>query len=158
MRNPTYPLFQESDNVWMKRAMELAKRAADQGEVPVGAVLVSEKQIIGEGFNCSIGQHDPTAHAEIVAMRNASKALGNYRLPNTTLYVTLEPCIMCAGAMIHARIGRLIHGALDPKAGAIESRTRILDNPFLNHRIQYSGGLFSKECGEILSQFFRARR
>lgn len=158
MRNPTYPLFQESDNVWMKRAIELAKRAADQGEVPVGAVLVSEKQIIGEGFNCSIGQHDPTAHAEIVAMRNASKALGNYRLPNTTLYVTLEPCIMCAGAMIHARIGRLIHGALDPKAGAIESRTRILDNPFLNHRIQYSGGLFSNECGEILSQFFRARR
>lgn len=142
----------------MQHAIALAKEAAEHDEVPVGAILVRDNELIAEGANHTIGLHDPTAHAEIVALRHAAKTLGNYRLPNTTLYVTLEPCIMCAGAIIHARVGRLVYGALDPKAGAIVSKATILDQSFLNHRTSHAGGLLASECGMLLSHFFQARR
>lgn len=151
-------MFSDHDTVWMQRAIQLAESAASCGEVPVGAVLVLDNQIIGEGFNCPISHCDPTAHAEIIALRKGAEKIDNYRLLNATLYVTLEPCIMCAGAMVHARIKHLIYGANDPKAGAIVSMAQVLDKPFLNHRIAYSGGLLAEQCGLMLSQFFQARR
>lgn len=151
-------MFHETDHFWMQQAIELAKRAASQGEVPVGAVLVLENQIIGTGWNRPIGENDPTAHAEIMALRAGAEKIGNYRLPNTILYVTLEPCIMCAGAIVHSRVKQLIHGALDPKAGAVVSMTRVFDQPFLNHHVEHRSGLLAEKCGELLSQFFRERR
>jgi tRNA(adenine34) deaminase len=151
-------MFTERDKYWMQHAIQLAEQAASQQEVPVGAVLVLDDQVIGEGFNCPIGQHDPSAHAEMVALRQGAQQIKNYRLLDTTLYVTLEPCIMCAGAMVHARIKRLVFGARDQKAGAIESHEKALDYGFLNHRVAYSGGLLADHCGGLLSNFFRQRR
>ena len=146
------------DTFFMHCALELAKKAGDNNEVPVGAVAVLDNTIIGEGFNSPISNCDPTAHAEIIALRQAAKKLNNYRLPETTLYVTLEPCVMCVGAMLHARIKRLVFGATDPKTGAVISVFKILDEKTLNHRIQYQHGILTNECGKILSAFFKLRR
>lgn len=146
------------DRHWMQRALELAKRAEQEDEVPVGAVLVREDELLGEGWNSPISHNDPTAHAEILALRQASEKVGNYRLPGTTLYVTLEPCVMCAGAMIHARIERLVFGAFDPKTGAAGSVFDTLISDKHNHRVEIHGGVMEKECGELLRQFFRKRR
>lgn len=151
-------MFTERDHFWMQQAITLAQKAAQQQEVPVGAIVVLDDQLIGEGYNQPISKQDPTAHAEIIALRNAAEKIANYRLINTTLYVTLEPCMMCAGAMVHARVQRLIYGATDFKAGAIVSKANLLDKPFLNHRVAHTGGLLADECGELLSQFFRERR
>ncbi len=148
----------EIDTRFMRRALALARQAEQAGEVPVGAVLVHEGEIVGEGFNASIGEHDPTAHAEIRALRDAARRLGNYRLPGTTLYVTLEPCSMCAGAMIHARIQRLVFGAADPRTGAAGSVFDIAISSRHNHRIEVTGGVLAGECGDMLKVFFQARR
>ncbi len=142
----------------MRRALELAARAEAGGEVPVGALLVLNGAVVGEGWNRPIGSLDPTAHAEIVAMRAAAAALGNYRLMDTSLYVTLEPCPMCAGAMVHARVARVVYGARDPLAGAGGSVFRIFDAPSLNHHPQVMGGILEEVCADALRAFFRARR
>ncbi len=146
------------DRTWMRRALELAAAAEAEGEVPVGAVLVLDGAVIGEGWNRPIRTHDATAHAEVVAIRAAGARLGNYRLTGATLYVTLEPCVMCVGAMVHARIGRLVFGAYDPKTGAVASRFQLLSGDQHNHRIEVVGGVLEEECGEMLRRFFRARR
>jgi tRNA(adenine34) deaminase len=148
----------ENDLHWMRHAIELARQGQESGEVPVGAVIVKDNQILGEGWNQPIGQHDPSAHAEMVALRQAGKALNNYRLLDTTLYVTLEPCVMCAGAIIHARVGRVVYGANDPKAGAAGSVVDIFANPRINHHVTVEGGLLATECGDLLTQFFKAKR
>ncbi len=148
----------EDDLRFMRRALALAQEAERQGEVPVGAVVVFEGEIVGEGFNAPISEHDPTAHAEIRALRAAARRLGNYRLPGTTLYVTLEPCVMCAGAMIHARIQRLVYGARDPRTGAAGSVFHIADSEQHNHRLAITGGVLAEESAELLQSFFRARR
>jgi tRNA(adenine34) deaminase len=142
----------------MRHALKLARRAQDLGEVPVGAVLVKDEEIVAEGWNRPIASHDPSAHAEMVAVREAAAALRNYRLGGLTLYVTLEPCVMCAGAIIHARIARVVFGARDPKAGAVDSVYDVIANPRLNHRPEWTGGVLEQECGAILQDFFRARR
>ncbi len=142
----------------MRRALELAAQAAEQGEVPVGALIVRDGAVIAEGANRPIAAHDPTAHAEIVALRAAANSLGNYRLPGTTLYVTLEPCAMCAAAIIHARVSRLVFGAGDPKAGAVHSVYDLIANPRLNHAVEWTGGVLEAECAELLRSFFRSRR
>ena len=142
----------------MRLALAEAARAADAGEVPVGAIVVLESVVIGAGFNQPISSSDPTAHAEIVAMRAAAKRLGNYRLTGTTLYVTVEPCLMCVGALVHARIERLVYGAPEPKAGAIVSMTSAHLLGGLNHRLQVEGGVLESECRDILQRFFRSRR
>jgi len=142
----------------MRAALEQAARARDAGEVPVGAVIVLDGAVIGEGFNQPIGSHDPTAHAEIVAIRRAAARLGNYRLTGATLYVTIEPCQMCVGAMIHARIARLVYGAPEPKAGAIESAMRAHEHPSLNHRLEVTGGVLAEESRALMQAFFRERR
>ena len=147
-----------TDEYWMSHALRLAAHGAREGEVPVGAVLVRADAVLGEGWNRPIGHTDPTAHAEIVALRAAAEHCANYRLPGTTLYVTLEPCLMCVGAIIHARIERLVFGATDPKGGAVCSLCRGLEVPGLNHRVAVTGGVLAGECGEILRQFFQARR
>ena len=136
----------------------LAAQAAAVGEVPVGAVVVREGQVIGTGFNQVITTADPTAHAEVVALRMAARQLGNYRLPGSSLYVTIEPCSMCAGALVHARVGRLIYGAREPRQGAVVSTLGVLDNPALNHRVHFQEGLMAEQAGALLTQFFRARR
>ncbi len=143
----------------MRHALDLARRAADAGEVPVGAVLVRDGEIIGEGWNRPIGASDASAHAEIQALRDAGQRVGNYRLPGSILYVTLEPCVMCAGAIIHARVAAVIYGAIDPKAGACGSVFDLLpsDGRF-NHRTDCRGGVLGDDCGEVLRAFFRARR
>ena len=143
----------------MRRALELARRAEQAGEVPVGALIVAGCQLIGQGWNQPIGRNDPTAHAEVMALRDAATALENYRLPGTTLYVTLEPCAMCAGAIVHARVDRVVFGATDPRAGAAGSRFDLLpsDERF-NHRTTCEGGLLADESAEMLRAFFRARR
>ena len=146
------------DEYWMQRAIAQAEEAKRANEVPVGAVLVLNDELIAEAYNCPIATHDPSAHAEMVVMRKASQIIQNYRLLNTTLYVTLEPCLMCAGAMVHARIKRLIYGAPDPRAGAITSRTKVLDHDFLNHHIEYTGNFPAETCGALLSDFFRSKR
>lgn len=142
----------------MRHALSLAERAGEEGEVPVGAVLVKDGQAIGEGWNRPIGGHDPTAHAEIMALRAAARFLNNYRLLDTTLYVTLEPCVMCAGALIHARVARLVYGAADPKTGAAGSVADIFAAPYVNHRLVVEAGLMARECGGLLSSFFKERR
>ena len=142
----------------MQRAIALARAAAQAGEVPVGALLVRGAEVIGEGANCPIHTHDPTAHAEIRALRAAGERLGDYRLPGTTLYVTLEPCIMCAAALIHARVERVVFGAWDPKAGAAGSIVDVFAIAQLNHRVDVFGGVAAEECGTLLSDFFRRRR
>lgn len=143
---------------FMQRALQLARQAEALDEVPVGAVAVMNNEIIGEGFNCPIMTNDSTAHAEIVALRQAAKNLNNYRLPEITLYVTLEPCVMCIGAMLHARIKNLVFGACDPKAGAVVSVFKILNEKKLNHKIEFSAGVLAEECGKILSDFFKRKR
>lgn len=151
-------MFTEQDQYYMQQAHELAKQAALAGEVPVGAVIVSGNQVIGGGANQPITAHDPSAHAEIIALRAAADRIKNYRLVGTTMYVTLEPCLMCAGAIVHARIGRLVYGAADPRTGAVLSQIRALEQSFLNHRVAYQGGLMQDECGLLLKEFFKERR
>ncbi len=146
------------DEYWMKQALALARRAEQFGEVPVGAVLVKGAKVLGAGLNCLIGDADPTAHAEIVAIRQAARRLGNYRLPGTTLYVTLEPCSMCAGAIVLARIQRVVFATPDPRTGAARSVFRILDDPRLNHRCELAGGVCQAEAAELLREFFRNKR
>lgn len=146
------------DFQWMRRAIALAREAEARGEVPVGAVLVREGVIIAEAWNQPISSSDPTAHAEIVAMRAAAMRLRNYRLPGATLYVTLEPCPMCAGAIIHARLARVVFGAFDPKTGAVGSVFELLQSPRHNHSVEVAGGVLADECGRVLQGFFRARR
>jgi len=143
---------------WMQVALGLAAKAAQQDEVPVGAVVVRDNQIVGRGFNQPIGRHDPTAHAEIMALRDAASALGNYRLPGCTLVVTVEPCTMCAGALVHARIEQLIFGAREPRAGAVCSSAQVLDNRGLNHKVTVVEGVLEKECKALMSAFFKERR
>jgi tRNA(adenine34) deaminase len=148
----------ERDSYWMRQALELARRAAAAGEVPVGAVLVIGDEVLGEGWNQPISVCDPTAHAEIVALRAAAARLGNYRLVGSTLYVTLEPCPMCAGALVHARVARVVFGAADPRAGAAGTVFDLLQAAALNHRAEVTGGVLAEECGTLLREFFRARR
>jgi tRNA(adenine34) deaminase len=143
---------------FMRDALLLAQRAQQHGEVPVGAVVVVADEVIGSGFNQPISSHDPTAHAEIVALRDAAARIGNYRLAGATLYVTIEPCQMCVGAMVHARIARVVYGAREPKAGAIESAMRAHEHPSLNHRMDATGGVLEAECRELIQEFFRSRR
>ncbi len=147
-----------NDELWMSHALELADRAAAIDEVPVGAVLVRDGELIGEGFNQLISACDPTAHAENVALRDAARRVGNYRLPGSTLYATLEPCTMCVGAIIHARVERLIFAAIEPRAGMICSRARLLDAEHYNHRIVWEQGLMAVQSADKLKHFFRARR
>ena len=142
----------------MRQALRQAEQAQALGEVPVGAVLVSDGQLVAAGHNAPISGHDCTAHAEIVALRAAGQALQNYRLPNLTLYVTLEPCVMCAGAIVHARIARVVFGATDPKAGAAGSVYDVLSQPRLNHAVKLRGGVLQQECAQQLRAFFKARR
>ena len=147
-----------ADERWMQHALRLARRAAELGEVPVGAVLVKGEEVVAEGWNQPIAAHDPSAHAEMVALRAGAAALKNYRLGGTTLYVTLEPCVMCAGAIVHARIERLVYGADDPKAGGVKSVYDVIANPKLNHKPAWTGGVLAAECGAVLQEFFKARR
>lgn len=142
----------------MRHAIRLAQRAETQGEVPVGAVLVKDGQCLAEGWNIPIQSHDPTAHAEMMAMRHAGMALKNYRLTDATLYVTLEPCVMCMGAISHARVKRLVFGAFDPKRGAVCNALSLTEASFLNHRVDWQGGVLEQTCSELLRDFFRAKR
>jgi tRNA(adenine34) deaminase len=146
------------DLTFMGEALDLARQAASLGEVPVGALVVKEGTIVGRGFNQPIGRHDPTAHAEVMALRDAAATLGNYRLPGCTLYVTLEPCVMCVGAIIHARIARVVFGARDPKTGAAGSVVDLFGEDRLNHHAEVTAGVLAGECGALLSSFFAARR
>ncbi|UCE88183.1 MAG: tRNA adenosine(34) deaminase TadA [Pseudomonadota bacterium] len=146
------------DVSWMENALELARRAQEEGEVPVGAVLVRSDTVIGEGWNRPISQHDPSAHAEIIALRDAALREGNYRLVDSTLYVTLEPCVMCAGALIHARVARVVYGARDPKGGAAGSVFDVLNTDRLNHQVDVTDGVLAEESAVLLQEFFKARR
>ncbi|MGC9385890.1 MAG: tRNA adenosine(34) deaminase TadA [Hydrogenovibrio sp.] len=149
---------EEQDVFWMRHALMLAERAEQEGEVPVGAVLVHENQLVAEGWNQTIQSHDPTAHAEVVALRKAGQAWQNYRLVDFTLYVTLEPCPMCASALVHARIQRLVFAAADPRTGSAGSRMNLVEHPHLNHQLNVTSGVLAEEAGERLSAFFRQRR
>ena len=142
----------------MEEALRCAQRALEAGEVPVGAVVVCDEKIVGRGWNRNIGDHDPTAHAEIVALREAGANIGNHRLADCDLFVTIEPCAMCAGAMVHARIKRLIYGADDEKAGAVKSIAQLLNLPQLNHHVEVGSGVLGGRCAEIVQEFFRSRR
>ncbi|HUX92040.1 MAG TPA: tRNA adenosine(34) deaminase TadA [Gallionellaceae bacterium] len=147
-----------NDEDFMRAALELARQAEQSGEVPVGAVVVKDGVIIGRGSNAPIGRHDPSAHAEMLALRDAAQREGNYRLVGCELYVTLEPCLMCVGAMFHARISRVVYGASDPKTGAAGSVLDLFEEQRLNHHATVEGGVLADECGNVLSQFFAARR
>ena len=147
-----------TDEFYMAKALQLAEQAGAIGEVPVGAILVKDGEIVGEGFNQPISGCDPTAHAEIVAMRNAAKNLNNYRLNDCDLYVTIEPCTMCVGAMVHGRIHRVLFGALEPRAGALQSQLQLMDQSHYNHSIEWQGGVLAQECGDLISSFFRRKR
>jgi tRNA(adenine34) deaminase len=144
--------------IFMRAALDEARKALDAGEVPVGAVVVLDGRIVGAGFNQPIAAIDPTAHAEIVALRDAARTTANYRLTGATMYVTVEPCLMCVGALVHARIGTLVYGAREPKAGAVVSTMRALEHPALNHRAEAVGGVLEPESRELMQAFFRARR
>ena len=148
----------DRDEHFMRMALAEAEKALQEGEVPVGAVVVLGDAVIASAHNGPVGFKDPTAHAEILALRRAAAAEGNYRLAGTTLYVTIEPCLMCAGALIHARVSRLVFGAQDPKGGAVASLYRLLEDDRLNHRVEVTGGVLEEACGEILSRFFREKR
>jgi tRNA(adenine34) deaminase len=148
----------EHDELWMREALRAAQRALELGEVPVGAVVIHKGNIVGRGFNRNLADSDPTAHAEVVALREAGAALGNHRLANCDLFVTIEPCAMCAGAMVHARIRTLVYGAEDPKAGAVHSAMHVLNHPALNHRVEVRRGVLAGQCAELLQEFFRSRR
>ncbi len=150
--------FTNSDQHWMRVALSLAAKAAALGEVPVGAVVVRDGKSVGEGWNRPISGCDPTAHAEIIALRAAAARLQNYRLPNCTLYVTIEPCTMCAGAIVHSRIERVVFGAREPKAGAVVSNARVFDSDYINHGVVYETGVCERECSELISEFFLRRR
>jgi tRNA(adenine34) deaminase len=152
------PAVQDSDIIFMRRAFELAREAEAEGEVPVGALIVRDGEIVAEGFNRPISTRDPTAHAEMVALRAAAARSDSYRLTGTTLYVTLEPCAMCAGAMVHARVQRLVYAAKDPRAGAAGSVFNVVQNPALNHRLEVTSGVLADDCGTLLKNFFVARR
>ena len=147
-----------SDEDFMRVALQLAQQAATSGEVPVGAVVVKGGEIIGRGSNAPIGRHDPSAHAEMLALRDAAQRIGNYRLVDCELYVTLEPCLMCAGVIFHSRIARVVYGAPDPKTGAAGSVLNLFEEQRLNHHATVLGGVLATECGDVLSQFFAARR
>ncbi|GFM56148.1 tRNA adenosine(34) deaminase TadA [Pseudomonas cichorii] len=157
MRQPQI-IDRSRDQDFMREALALAAQGALLGEVPVGAVLVQDGQIIGRGYNCPISGSDPSAHAEMVAIRDAARAVNNYRLPGSTLYVTLEPCSMCAGLIVHSRVARVVYGALEPKAGVVQSQGQFFSQGFLNHRVLFEGGVLGEECGTMLSEFFRMRR
>jgi tRNA(adenine34) deaminase len=147
-----------SDEAWMEEALRSAQRALDSDEVPVGAVVVCDGRVVGRGWNRNLSDHDPTAHAEIVALREAGQNVGNHRLGECELFVTIEPCAMCAGAAIHARLRRLVYGADDPKAGAVHSVLAVVNHPGLNHRMEIRGGVLAGRSAEILQEFFRSRR
>jgi tRNA(adenine34) deaminase len=147
-----------ADEQFMSAALELARRAGDAGEVPVGAVAVREGRIAGTGSNSPIGRNDPTAHAEMLALREAAQSMSNYRLEDVTLYVTLEPCVMCAGALVQARVRRLVFGARDLRFGGVRSKFRLADSEMLNHRVEVVEGVLAAECMELLQEFFRTRR
>ncbi|MFI5089921.1 MAG: tRNA adenosine(34) deaminase TadA [Terriglobales bacterium] len=147
-----------SDELWMEEALREAKRAAVAGEVPVGAVVVCGESIVGRGGNRNLADNDPTAHAEIVALREAARAVGNHRLPDCEMFATIEPCAMCAGALVHARLRRLVFGADDPKAGAVRSVLQVLNHPRLNHEMEITSGVLAARCGELLQTFFAERR
>lgn len=151
-------LVPANDEYWMQYALLLARKAEEQGEVPVGAVLVRENKMIGSGYNQPISSHDPSAHAEIIALRDAGQAISNYRLINTTLYVTLEPCVMCMGAILHARIKKIVFGATDPKRGAVCSALQLSHAAFSNHQVEWESGVLEKTCSQLLSSFFQVRR
>jgi tRNA(adenine34) deaminase len=151
-------MFSARDFYWMQHAIDLAKQAEKAAEVPVGAVLIRDDKIVGEGWNRPIKECDPSAHAEIMALRQGAKNLNNYRLINTTLYVTLEPCLMCLGAIVQGRLQRVVFGAYDKRAGAVESAFQLGITDKLNHRVKYEGGLLMEECARLLSNFFQARR
>ena len=148
----------ETDTYWMRVALQQAEESARLGEVPVGAVLVQDGRLLAAAGNQPIGLHDPCGHAEILVLREAAGLTENYRLPGTTLYVTLEPCTMCVGAIVHARVSRLVFGAYEPKAGAVSSRNNLLDQPYMNSRVLYQGGVLADEAGRLLSSFFESRR
>lgn len=154
----TTTVIENSHEFWMRHAIALADRAQQMGEIPVGAVLVKDNKVIAEGWNQSITLNDPSAHAEMVALRNAGSALNNYRMPNTTLYVTLEPCPMCSGLLVHSRIQTLVFGAYDTKTGAAGSVMNLCEHESLNHNIEVFGGVLQAECGDMLSRFFKQRR
>jgi tRNA(adenine34) deaminase len=154
MTNPQPP----TDELWMEEALRCAQRALEAGEVPVGAVVVCEGGIVGRGWNRNVSLSDPTAHAEIIALREAGATVGNYRLGSCELFATIEPCVMCAGALVHARIKRLVYGADDPKAGAVRSVMQIMNHPQLNHRIEVQSGVLAGRSAEMLQEFFRNRR
>jgi tRNA(adenine34) deaminase len=147
-----------SDELWMEEALRAAQRALEAGEVPVGAVVVCDGKVVGRGWNRNLTDSDPTAHAEIVALREAGAAVGNHRLGDCELFATIEPCAMCAGAMVHARLKRLVYGTDDPKAGAVHSVLAVLNHPQLNHRMEVQGGVLSGRCAELIQAFFRTRR
>jgi tRNA(adenine34) deaminase len=147
-----------SDELWMEEALRSAQRALEAGEVPVGAVVVSGGQIVGRGWNRNIADHDPSAHAEILALREAGAAVANHRLGDCELFVTIEPCAMCAGALVQARIKRLIYGADDPKAGAVHSVIQVANHPQLNHQMEVRGGVLAGRCAEMVQAFFKSRR
>jgi tRNA(adenine34) deaminase len=154
----TSPTSRSSDAEWMDHALQQARLAADAGEVPVGAVIVQDGEIVGVGHNRTLLDGDPTAHAEIVALRQAAARLGNYRLGDCVMFATIEPCAMCAGAMIHARLARLVYGASDPKAGAAGSVLEVINHPKLNHEMEVTSGVLAEKCAEIVQEFFRGKR
>ena len=151
-------VISDTDRNWMRTALELAGQAVDEGEVPVGAVLIYRDEVIGKGWNRSIRENDPTAHAEITALRMAACAMHNYRLPDTTLYVTLEPCAMCAGAIVHARVSRVVIGTPDPRTGAAGSVFQLLQSASLNHQCMITSGVLQEECAAIVQDFFQQKR
>ena len=155
---PVQIIDRSQDEHFMQLALQQARLGAERGEVPVGAVLVLEGEVIGAGFNCPISTHDPSAHAEMVAIRAAARYVGNYRLPGSTLFVTLEPCSMCAGLIVHSRIQRVVYGTTEPKAGVAVSRGEFFAQDFLNHRVLVEGGVLAEQCASELREFFRLRR
>lgn len=158
MQKNTVEMRSRDDAAWMELALEQARLAAEAGEVPVGALVIRDGEIVGQGHNRNLLDHDPTAHAEIVALRQAAEHLRNHRLGGCTVYATIEPCSMCAGTLIHARVSRLVYGASDPKAGAAGSVLKVLNHPDLNHKIEVTAGILSDKCSEILQEFFRRKR
>jgi tRNA(adenine34) deaminase len=148
----------QMDEFWMEEALQAAQQALRMGEVPVGAIVVLDNKIVGRGWNRNLSDHDPSAHAEIVALRSAGAAIGNHRLIGCELFATIEPCAMCAGAMVHARLKRLVYGADDPKAGAVHSVMQVLNHPQLNHKMEVLGGVAAQRCAELLQEFFKSRR
>jgi tRNA(adenine34) deaminase len=147
-----------SDEPWMEEALRGAQRAAAAGEVPVGAVVICEEKVVGRGGNRNVADNDPTAHAEIVALRQAARDIGNHRLPDCEMFVTIEPCAMCAGALVHARLRRLVYGADDPKAGAVRSVLQVLNHPRLNHQMQVTSGVLAARCADLVQSFFAEKR